>query len=280
MSLRFVLGLSWLMVCSNPPSLVRAQDPAATSSARTLFEQGLEQVDQREWIEAAHSFRQALLLRDSPVIRYNLAVALIELHALAEAERLLRGVQRDITTPVEVRAKLTQQLQAIERRAAKLTVRIAGASDEVEVSVDDRVLPAAELGSPQRLDPGPHTVRLHRAGQEIDTHYLELAESVEQVLVLSVPKVATPAEAAVLAEAPPAAPVAAVAAAAAAPPPPPKAEGAGTKKRRRWLGIGAGVLAVTAGSVTGIVLATRSQSSGEPHEGDFNPPVIGVRVPQ
>jgi hypothetical protein len=59
-------------------------------------------MDEREWIEAAHSFRQALLLRDSPVIRYNLAVALIELHALTEAEQLLRGVQRDITTPVDL----------------------------------------------------------------------------------------------------------------------------------------------------------------------------------
>lgn len=283
MSWRFAVGLTCLLVSLIAPRSLRADDREAASSARTLFEQGLLQVDAREWSEAAHSFRQALLLRDSPVIRYNLAVALIELHALAEAEQLLRGVQRDVATPVEVRAKLTQQLEAIDRRAAKLTVRVDGASDELEVSVDDRVLSASELGTAQRLDPGPHTVRLYRRGQEIDTRHLELGESVEQLLLLSLPTVATPAEVAVQAEAPaapPAAQPATVVPPAAQPPVARSDEGVRSKKRRRWLGIGAGVLAVTAGGVTGAVLATRSHSSSKPYEGDFNPPVIGVRVPQ
>jgi len=297
MSLRFAVVLACLMVCSSPPRSVLAQDAEATRAARTLFEQGLAQVDARAWSEAAHSFRQALLLRDSPVIRYNLAVALIELHALREAEQLLRGVLRDVETPVAVRAKLAEQLEVIDRRSAKLTVRLDEADDAAEVLLDERVLLGSELNTPQRLDPGPHTVRLRRGGLEIDTRHLELAEGDNQQLLLVHPiparapegalrPVATPAEVAAAAALPAASSAAAqpaVPVAAVQPAVPVAAtgadDGARAKKRRRWWGIGASVLAVTAGSVTGIVLATRSEGE-KPYEGDFSPPVIGVRVPQ
>lgn len=277
MWLRFAVGALCLLSISLSPTPTRAQAPAVTSSARQLFEAGLKHVDAQEWTEAESSFRQAIALRDSPVIRFNLAVTLLELQRLIEASTLLHSVDADPGAPPDVRQKLPDLIEAAERRTAKLTLRLDGPSDGATVALDQRTLTPDELGRPQPVDPREHLVRLLHRGKEVEVRHIALSEGEARLLVLELPPSALP-------------PVALPVAEAVASPTPALALGNPhtrerddddkTRRRRRIWGIGGAAVVLAAGVVTGVVLATRSHQTAHGYDGDFNPKVIDVRVPR
>jgi hypothetical protein len=274
--LRIALGLTCLLFVSLAGLPATAQDAVVSYSARVLFQQGLKHVDAQEWGEAESSFREALLLRDSPVIRFNLAVTLLELGQLREATEQLKRVDADVGAPADVRSKIPDLLQSAEKRSARLTIRVAGETAQAQVLLDERALSASALGSVQLVDPGDHLVRLLRGRDEVERQQLSLNEGDERRLVLTMPAPVLPAIALPVAAAP------APAVVHAAPQPAPASHDDlddETRRRRRWWGYGTAAVALTAGAVAGALLATRSHDKHD-YPGDFSPKVIGVRVPQ
>ena len=159
-----------LLVGANAPdrALAQAGDEAErTAASRALFEQGMRAVDARDWETAADRLRRSLELRPSPVVGYNLALALAELGRLVEASEHLRAVQRDSPQGSDAHRLATQRLAEILPRLGRLRIDVTGARRGVEVHLDGSAVPDAVVGVPQPADPGDHRVSLHRDGDEI-----------------------------------------------------------------------------------------------------------------
>ena len=105
-------------------SQVCAQGNDSAARARSLFEAGVRDADEGRWQDAQEKFQRALLLRDSPVVRFNLAVALLELEKPVEASRLLREVERDERTAKDLAARVPDLLESASERLAHLTILI------------------------------------------------------------------------------------------------------------------------------------------------------------
>lgn len=87
--------------------------------AGALFAQGLAAAERQSWRTAEARFREALAVRDSPAVRYNLAVARFERGDRAEARTLATTVAADAQAPEAVR-ELARGLLARFGRAGVL----------------------------------------------------------------------------------------------------------------------------------------------------------------
>jgi hypothetical protein len=266
--LGFALGL-WL-----GPRLVRAQDdPNLSASARALFEEGMSFADGAQWDQAADRFRRALSLRDSPVIRFNLAAALGQLNKPVEASELLQRTLRDASAEGEVKAQAEQLLAQLTPRIARLTLHVQPDAGGLELMLDGRTLAAAQIGVALPLDPGLHRARLVRAQEELEAREIELSPGQSGSLVLHSPL--SPAR---------------VAAAAVAPSAPPsrlqaadrrKDEEPSARNRRKtwlWVGVAGGAAVVIGAVVAGVLLAQRGDHAAAPYQGDFEPGSVAVKV--
>jgi thioredoxin-like negative regulator of GroEL len=98
------LALAMAILVLPATSLADQGDAVHSAAARTAFEEGMKKADAQAWGEAAELFQRALSLRDSPVIRFNLAAALAELGRYVEASETLRGLEIDERAANDVRA--------------------------------------------------------------------------------------------------------------------------------------------------------------------------------
>lgn len=279
-------------------SSVRAEpvDAARSASARALFEQGVAHVDRDEWAPAAEAFRRALSLRDSQVLRYNLASALVELGKLVEASELLHMVQADAQAELSLKRQAAEKLAEIKPRIARITIHAEAALPELSVELDELEITLSQLDVPLAVDPGKHLVRARLEGELIEELSAELSEGssarislrpppprpapvpavaavtapvVTPVVTRVVTPVATPAQTARLAPAEPA---------PSAPLPPRDGEPAFSRKKL-WWGIAVGGVGVVAFVTLVALLVPRHPKSGATG-GDFDPPSVAVRVPQ
>jgi hypothetical protein len=261
-----VLCLVWGSLCMRAHA--QSDDPARAASARALFEEGVALSDKGQWLDAADRFRRALTLRDSQVIRFNLATALMETGQLVEASELLRQVERDADAERKLRDDARFHLASAQSRIARLTVTATGMHEGVTLLVDDRPLDPVLIGVAMPADPGPHRVRAVRAGVELAASELTLGNADDQIVALELPDpVATPAEAARTVM--------------ATEPAPQRDQGERPNRKLMWWGIGGGVAVAVA--VVATVLLTRKSGGDEaedPYEGDFDPPSITVQVGQ
>jgi tetratricopeptide (TPR) repeat protein len=167
-----VLCLS-LAVGLATPALCGAQDarpsPADTALARSLFEQGMAAVDARDYATAADRLGRSLELRDSVVVRANLALALAELGRFVEAIEHLRQVQRATDPGSDAHALATTRLAQLLPRAGQLVIQVTGVTEGVEVRLDGRPVATAAIGVAQPADPGERLITAHRGARELDT---------------------------------------------------------------------------------------------------------------
>lgn len=131
--------------------------------ARALFARGLACVEEHETACAEESFRQALALRDSPAIRYNLASALVELRRHPEAARLARSVVEDESAPAELRQHSQALLDQLVGEAGTLQIRLEGSTEGASVQVDGDPIPEAQRQA-VLVAPGTRAVTALRGG--------------------------------------------------------------------------------------------------------------------
>jgi hypothetical protein len=139
-------------------------------------------------------------------------------------------------------------------------VSIAGApADSVDVTVDEKPFPARLLGSPNKLDPGKHTVTAIAVGFENSSAEVTLAEGSKERVTLTLVPVAKPEEAH----------AAPVSNAASTP--------ADTGKKRGlsplvYVGFGVGGAGLIVGTVTGILSMSATSSAKEHCTGNLCQP--------
>jgi hypothetical protein len=248
----------------------QAADPARSASARTLFEEGLKKADAAAWTEAADLFQRALALRDSPVIRFNLSAAWVELGRLVEASELLRALQNDERTDTEVQKSASDKRQVLLPRLAQLTIVVEGHDPSQLVLLDEQKVSPDKLGVAFAVDPRVHHLVLRAGERVLDQKQVLLVEgealevkltgAVEAPVVVAAPVLRRRSVAATSSEVDEPAPT-----------------NARQRRRRLWWGVGTGVAAVAAGVVAGVLLA-QQKSEGSPDA--FSPGTVSVRVPR
>jgi hypothetical protein len=234
--------------------------PSDVERARDLFAEGVQLVDQSRWAEAEGRFREALELRPSPVIAYNLASTLEAQGEYVEASGLLHGVLAQADLPEQLRTASAAKLAAILPRIAHLTITLSGASANATVALDGRPLSAGERSAAEPIDPGRHEVVAEGAGGGVARAAVAASEGESTTIELVLP-VSTPAEAAAMA--------------AADAPTPSDADVA--RRRRRWIWPVVAGAVVIAAIVATSVAVTRDRTEA-PVEGTFPPGVITVQV--
>ncbi|HEX5659352.1 MAG TPA: hypothetical protein VFX59_19290 [Polyangiales bacterium] len=223
----------------------RAQDGAdaqQSALARALFDEGVALGDAGEWVGASDRFGRAYALRPTPNVAYNWASALIETHALVQAQELLLSVQRDETASPELKRACSEQSAALAQRIPHVRFEVQTDRD-LALDVDGRSWPRAAWNVTSPLDPGPHVARLHDGGRELAREEFSLREGEASTVSLD----ALPGE----------------------------ASGAGRRWWRGWpFWTAVGVVAV-GGVVAGVVLAARKDSGEQaPLMGNAAPGVL------
>jgi hypothetical protein len=247
------ITLSLCLVALGGAHTFAQEDAARSASARTLFEEGVQFYDHGQWSDAADRFRRALLLRDSQVIRFNLAAALLELNKVVEASELLRQVERSEGLDPTLHTQAQERLATAMQRMARLTINVEGEVQGALVELDGRPISDPMLGVGIPVDPGPHTVRLLRQQRELDAQPIDLAAGQSGALTLRARQLPTVQQTAAAAVAQPAA--------ASAPIESARSEHKDNSRKTKilWWSVGAGGAVVVAAVLIG-VLASQSSN--------------------
>jgi hypothetical protein len=155
-----------------PPAHILAQaapEPSAEQLevARSLYYDGLGFLDKGEWEQAADRLQRVLQIRDSAVVSLHLATALSRLQRLVEARFLLQRVLNDSEASTEVRKAAAELLLTVERTMGRLTVRLVGELEGVQILIDGRETPPAALNVPVPVDPHEVSVVAMRDGEVV-----------------------------------------------------------------------------------------------------------------
>jgi hypothetical protein len=182
--LSIILACAWV-------SPAFAVDDSIVSTARDLAEQGLRAYDEGRYDDAASKLLQSHHAVKVPTLARDAARALAKQGKLLAAAELYLEATR--LTPNELwRGNVQQQAQreADQERNAllpriprlKILLNVATAHD-TQVTVDDRAVPEALMGTEQFADPGKHQVVAKR-GKQVAEQSIELKEGEHQQIVL------------------------------------------------------------------------------------------------
>lgn len=194
------LTLALVLALASTAAAAHAQagpeEAERTAAARALFEEGMRAVDARDWETAADRLRRSQALRSSPVVRFNLALALSELGHFVAASEHLRAVLLDTEEGSDVHRLASERLEAILPRLGRLRIDVSGPRSTVEVRLDGERVPDALIGVPQPADPGAHRVSIHRADEELGAEDVSVTSGQLATVALVAPPAPTPEEAA------------------------------------------------------------------------------------
>ncbi len=155
--------------------------------ARSLFAQGVELMAEEQFATAAAHFERSLELRESPVVHYNLASALVRLERYVEAVEHLQRVLRNEEAPPRAREAAEQLMHEAEPKVGQLTIELTGDPTGVSITLDQRALPSAAVGVAVPVDPGARTVVIRRDDQIVAQGVAEVSEGRSAVLALEIP---------------------------------------------------------------------------------------------
>jgi hypothetical protein len=157
-SVRFASLLIGALLC---PVVAYAGEPSPCSSAsecsKQAFAAGVAAYERADYVTALSRFRDALRLREHPVIAFNLALAESKNSLFLQAVNRLDAVSSDPRTPADLKARVASEREVAARSLATITFDSAS-SQGLLIRVDDQEVG----GSPPsvQLNPGKHQLSL------------------------------------------------------------------------------------------------------------------------
>lgn len=174
--------VAWVVMLAVITGGASAETPAASDpqkAARALFDSGNERFENNDFVRASELYRQALEQWDQPVIRFNLAVTLIELDRSREAyDHLLKVVEQGAGTLGTRQAEARNYLRLLRARLSTISVTFDPAA---RCEIDGTEI---KRGAAIVLEPGSHTLVARRAGFEPYTRTLVLEPGGKQELAI------------------------------------------------------------------------------------------------
>jgi hypothetical protein len=157
---RLTLGLSALLAATAGDA---AGDPPTASeiqAARSLFAQAEKDESAGNWNAALDKLRRVAVVKLTPGIRFHLALCEEQLGqlALALTDYAAAEEQARVEGNAEVRKALEASLPALRARVPRLTLTVPASEVDLEVRLDDRVVPESLWGTSMPVDVGTHRV--------------------------------------------------------------------------------------------------------------------------
>jgi hypothetical protein len=242
------------------PSVAAAQGPTAAHSAadiaqaRELFTQAMRQRQQGDVRGSLDKFTAAHALGGTPLTGLELGRTQLNLGSLVEARESFLAVARipvgaqETRHSAEAREEAALLAEKTRARIPSLTVQVAGVqAATAAVVIDGVTIPAAALGAPRLLNPGPHTLKA-TSHTGLATAEVSLKEgetrTIELTLVADhVASAAPPSQ-----EPPVLAPTG------------PAAAGSYPLKPLVFAGIGVAIVGVGVGSITGVMALSKAST--------------------
>lgn len=177
------------------PATRADESPADVATARELFFEANRLGAEGRWEEARIRFARSLALKRSAVTLYSLGVAQLHTGKLVEAlesfRAFLREPQSEASDPY--RAPATQSMAELEKRVARVTLRVRPANAfGVRVRIDGEAVSSAAVGGPRLINPGEHVVTIEARGYHKVERRFEVAEGASENVELTL--VAKPRE--------------------------------------------------------------------------------------
>ncbi|WP_437574116.1 hypothetical protein [Sorangium sp. So ce887] len=270
-------GLSFLgsgvllgaVALSSAASAQRAQR-AVKPVAEVLFRQGRDLFKEGKYPEACDKFEESQRIEPKPGTLLNLAVCHEKVGKLATAWAELSSVEevarREGRKDREGFARA--QREALEKRLARLEVRMAAPPASLRLTLDGEPLNGAALNAPFPIDPGQHRVAAAAPGKRAWSTDVEVPPE-RATIVVTVPA---------LEDAPPAAlgpagaPPGALAPRAAGPAPASKPQAGSTGTVLMTTGFSVGAVGLVVGAVAGALTLSKSGALAEACPDDRCPP--------
>jgi hypothetical protein len=186
-----------MMVCAHP---AQAQQPALDAArARALFHEAVAIEAAGDYAGALSKFEQVAAFKNTPQVRFNIAVCQEKLGrwvvALGEYRIALADAQSGAgASPVVPEA--TRAIASLEPRIPRLTMTRGAGASAAQIVVDARSVADSQVGTALLLDPGRHTIEATAEGYQPLRKEIELAQfegaSVEIALQKTAPVAGPP----------------------------------------------------------------------------------------
>lgn len=155
---------------------------------------GAEAFDKQDYATALDRFQRAESLYKVPSIAVMIARCLARVGRVVESvdkyEETLR-MPLDASAPEAFQRAVADagaEVEAVRSRVARLELRPpADVPAELEVTLDDRLLPKALWGMPTPVNPGMHRVAARAPGREPFSYDVSLAEGAHQAIDIALP---------------------------------------------------------------------------------------------
>jgi hypothetical protein len=132
------------------------------AAARALFAEALKDEEAKRFVDALDKFQRVRAVRDTAQIEYRIGSCYEGLGQPAPAYAAYRQATvlgQDELKSADVVAAAVERVHALAKHLGWLSLTLpARASSDMQVRVDDAVMPLAALGDPIVLEPGPHVV--------------------------------------------------------------------------------------------------------------------------
>lgn len=183
-----------LPLTGSVPAARAAEEPTASelAQARKLFRQARTLQTQKKWEEAAGKLRSAIAIKETPGLRYHLAICEEEaghlVEAVVELDRAAELIELG-QKAADVEKLLPTARKRLQQRTPTLTLKIPAELTELQVQLDGRAFKGPPR-EPIPLNPGVHRVRIEAEGREPFDAAPTLEEGEREELVVKLPQAA------------------------------------------------------------------------------------------
>lgn len=162
----------------------RVEDEERLVTARLLFAEGKENMERGDWDGAVDRFVAAARIKDTPGLRYHVAVCEERAGRLLRARAQYEAVQRllAIRPAPDVEDLLGPALESLDQKIPRLRIILSAAAQPELVAVDGVALPDWSEAVAIPLDPGEHHVRVDVPGHVSFSTRLTLEEGEHRTL--------------------------------------------------------------------------------------------------
>jgi len=161
------------------------------SLARQSFKEAVTLEGEQKWVEATAKLRRALVVKDTPGLRFHLAHCEekqgLLVAAAADYDRALELLAQGAKAP-DVQKLLAPAAADVKSRIPRLTLEIPADVASPTVVIDGKAAVPSELTQGQALDPGNHEVRVAASGRSPFVRELMLKEGDQVTLRAELPE--------------------------------------------------------------------------------------------
>jgi hypothetical protein len=159
-------------------------EPMTVDEARKQFRAGVTAARQGQWPEALLAFQASYALAPHPASLFNLAGAQYRTGKLLVSNANYRRFSSSADPGISAhhRKAAETQMARIEASIPRVRVVIEGLRPDDRLLLDNKRIYANELDHDLWVDPGPHTLSVHRPGGHEEVRRVVLAEGDRRLL--------------------------------------------------------------------------------------------------